>query len=263
VRAADREQTPAAGWARGTTLRFHGGTLRAGSHRASRWETCGVLCRVQVFHGQVAKPRAAPLTRRDTMKRKRSVLPLSPSGFCFCFCFSKSVRARCLSAPGAMARCDAGVSQRRRSKATTAGRALRAGEGTAPHLGAACAAAGNCTPTPAEGASTQRGSVARRAEFRAPTPREVICSLLTITHHEPRCGGVAEPGEHPRAARRQAKPRDERSAAAPAVRAKRGRDLTEREARAPRIAFVGFIYGFLFGISRWVVSMVFGAISFR
>jgi hypothetical protein len=97
------------------------------------------------------------------------------------------------------------------------------GEGTARRtLPRGEAGAGNVQTRPAEGGEDTRGSEARRAEFRAPTPREVICSLLTITHHEPRCGGVAVPGEHPRAARRQAKTRDERSAAAPAVRAKRG-----------------------------------------
>ena len=74
VRAADRVRTPAAG-REGNTLRFHGGF--------SAPEVIG-----RAFFASGRRPREAPLTRRDTMKRKRSVLHTRRLAFAFAFAFA-------------------------------------------------------------------------------------------------------------------------------------------------------------------------------
>jgi hypothetical protein len=194
VRARDRVCTPITDWA-GNTLRFHGGILPRRQSGASRCETRSM--RFARASGQ--RPREAPLTRRDTMKRKRSVPPHSTSSFCFCFCFSGE-RARALP----NARAEAG------QRLAAGQRTGRAGRGKPRVLGVAEARAGSVHARASRGG---RGPARERRKARE------LCAPRLRPCATGRRGGTGRASTRSPAA---SDARDERSADAPADPPKRG-----------------------------------------
>jgi hypothetical protein len=184
-----------------------------GEHAAFSWWALRAVSQGRAAASGVSHANA-PLTRRDTMKRKRSDCHTARS----CFCFSVSGRA--VAHPARRSRADRA---QRRLRSRRPGARDEPGEGS--HASWAWPKRVSEAGARAEGGEDPRGSEGRRVSFRA----------VAMNHRHRAACGVERP-EHPRRAG-ASDARDERSEChrrRPAVAGRVPIERLRRRAAQPR-----------------------------